>query len=84
MYKNITISSTSLKSLPLREYYVYDARLILPEYLVTVTYERGGEGGRGREGEEEEGEEEERRKRKRKNDDCDLINSFPQPDGKPK
>ena len=51
---------------------------------MTVTYERGGRGREGEEEEGEEGEEEERRKRKRKNDDCDLINSFPQPDGKPK
>lgn len=88
LYRNISMSSLSVKSLPLREYYVYDSRLILPEYLVTVTYDRGGEeGGRregegeGREKEEEKGEEE---RNKKKNDDSDLINSFPQPEGRPK
>ncbi|XP_019851716.1 PREDICTED: leucine-rich repeat-containing protein 9-like [Amphimedon queenslandica] len=85
LYRNISMSSVSVKSLPLREYYVYDSRLILPEYLVTVTYDRGREEGGRREGESEgrEREEEEDRSSK-KNDDSDLINSFPQPEGRPK
>ena len=80
------MSSISVKSLPLREYYIYDSRLILPEYLVTVTYDRGGEEGGKKEGETERREEEEKEEERgsKKNDDSDLINSFPQPEGRSK
>lgn len=66
VYKNL--SSTTVKRLAQREFYIFNHHLVLPEYLVSVVYKS--------EGENEPTED--------KDDDSDVLTLPPQPDNTPK